>query len=46
MTELASPAQPRSLTIPWNRVSIRFATYTAGCVTLAVMWARFAASVP
>ena len=28
----------------WNRVSIRFAAYTAGCVTLAVMWARFAAS--
>ena len=28
--------------IAWNRVSIRFALYTAGCITVAVMWARFA----
>jgi hypothetical protein len=29
----------------WNRVSIRFAMYTASCLTLGVMWARFGASV-
>jgi hypothetical protein len=31
--------------ILWNRVSIRFAMYTASCLALAVMWARFAAAV-
>jgi hypothetical protein len=30
--------------IVWNRVSLRFATFTASCITLAVLWARFAAA--
>jgi hypothetical protein len=34
-----------TLYIFWNRVSFRFALYTAGCITLAVMWARLAAAV-
>lgn len=31
--------------IGWNRVSIRFATYAAGCIVLGVMWMRLAAAV-
>jgi hypothetical protein len=30
--------------ILWNRVSVRFAMYAASCITLAVMWARFAST--
>jgi hypothetical protein len=29
----------------WNRVSIRFAMYTASCLALGVMWVRFGAAV-